>query len=198
MPQPQTHRPLDEQEKAIARRLIRNPRATDKSISDATGIHLRTVGRKRQKLEQAGLIKYWTLVDLGKTGTGEHHAGHLYIIRLRAGISYDQFLHRLRGEPGSTERLAGMSRETWFAESDGKLVIVISLTGANDAAIVQKVHEVLIPHLLSEYGANAIENISGFGLLTPVCTLQNYLPLINMTGSVIRDEWPDEAIHVGS
>src|SRR3712207_5044028 len=45
-------RPLDPQERLIVRQLIRDPRESDNGIGEATGVNVRTVGRKRQRMEQ--------------------------------------------------------------------------------------------------------------------------------------------------
>src|SRR5271165_3174568 len=51
LPSPIRHsamRTLDEQEKAIVRRLIRDPRESDNGVGELTGVNVRTVSRKRQ------------------------------------------------------------------------------------------------------------------------------------------------------
>src|SRR3954462_13634816 len=61
-------RELDEQERRIVRHLIRDPRESDNGIGEATGVNVRTVGRKRQKLEQAGVRSYFPHLDLSSSG----------------------------------------------------------------------------------------------------------------------------------
>ena len=62
---------LDEQERLILRHLIRDPRESDNGIGEATGVNVRTVGRKRQRLEQAGILSYFAHLDLSSRGTGQ-------------------------------------------------------------------------------------------------------------------------------
>ena len=45
---------LDKQERQIICALIRNPRYSDNRISSLTGVPVRTVSRKRARLEQEG------------------------------------------------------------------------------------------------------------------------------------------------
>src|SRR4051794_39106982 len=71
-------RELDEHERLIVRHLIRDPRESDNAIGEITGVNVRTVGRKRQKLEQAGILSYFTHLDLSARGTGQFNARHLY------------------------------------------------------------------------------------------------------------------------
>src|SRR5437764_633352 len=68
MHQPHGMKALDEQERLIVRHLIRDPRESDNGIGEATGVNVRTVGRKRQKLEQAGILGYFTHLDLSSRG----------------------------------------------------------------------------------------------------------------------------------
>ncbi|MBC7369540.1 MAG: winged helix-turn-helix transcriptional regulator [Undibacterium sp.] len=189
-------RPLDDQDKAIARQLIRNPRTTDKSISGATGVQLRTVGRKRQKLERAGLIRYWASVDLSETGTGQYNASHLYIIKFALGVTYDSLRAVIRREPQLSE-LSAITTESHIAEIDGKLALLFAIDGTSDRDIVQNVHERLIPNLIKNHGPNSILEVSTLRLLSPIRTLRNYLSLLNMTGSAMRPDWPDKAIYAG-
>ena len=56
-------RKLDPQEKLIVRALVRNPRYLDNRISAVTGVPVRTVRRKRARLEQEGVLSYSTVVE---------------------------------------------------------------------------------------------------------------------------------------
>lgn len=189
-------RPLDDQEKAIARQLIRNPRATDKSISEATGVQLRTVGRKRQKLEQLGLLRYWASVELGEEGTGKFNVRHFYIIKFAIGVTYDELRSIITAKSDVTD-ITSIIAESHIAEIDGKLALLVIVEGTSDRDIVQSVHERLIPSLSRNHGPHAIQEISTLRLLGPVRTLRNYLPLINMKGTVMKPDWPDASIYVG-
>lgn len=187
---------LDDHEKAIARQLIRNPRATDKSISDATGIQLRTVGRKRQKLEQEGVLRYWTTIDHSPAGTGEYTASHLYVISFAIGVSYQKVWQHLQQRSSQAGRAKFIS-ESHLAEADGKIVLFLLVNGTSDKEILLKMHEQILPDLFDALGATAVKGITTLRLLSPVRTLRNYLPLINMAAPAIRADWPDAAIHVG-
>src|SRR5258708_40096394 len=92
-------RELDEQERLIVRHLIRDPRESDNGIGEATGVNVRTVGRKRQRLEQAGIFSYFTPLDLSSRGTGQFGARHLYILKFCNGITYKQLLEGNQREP---------------------------------------------------------------------------------------------------
>ena len=187
---------LDQQEKAIVRRLIRDPRESDNGVGELTGVNVRTVSRKRQRLEQEGILAYFTNVDLSVNGAEQFNARHLYIIKFSVGITYKQLVDEIRMEPSRTvftERVY----ESNIAEIDGKVALLLYVDGDSDVDIVQRMHEEFIPSLLENHGKDSIEEISTMRLLSPVRVLRNYLPLANMQNGLLRPDWPDEAIYVG-
>ena len=187
---------LDQQEKAIVRRLIRDPRESDNGVGELTGVNVRTVSRKRQRLEQEGILAYFTNVDLSVNGAEQFNAHHLYIIKFRVGITYKQLVDDIRMEPSRTvftERVY----ESHIAEIDGKVALLLYVDGDSDVDIVQRMHEEFIPRLLENHGKDSIEEISTIRLLSPVRVMRNYLPLANMRNGLLISDWPDEAIYVG-
>jgi hypothetical protein len=198
-PNPARHnamRILDQQEKAIVRRLIRDPRESDNGVGELTGVNVRTVSRKRQRLEQEGILAYFANVDLSVNGAEQFNARHLYIIKFRVGITYKQLVDEIRMEPSKTvftERVY----ESHIAEIDGKVALLLYIDGDSDVDIVQRMHEEFIPSLLENHGKDSIEEISTIRLLSPVRVMRNYLPLANMRNGLLRPDWPDEAIYVG-
>jgi len=188
---------LDEQERYIVRHLIRDPRESDNGIGEATGVNVRTVGRKRQRLEEAGILSYFTHLDLSPRGTGQFGARHLYIIRFRIGITYKQLLEDIQREPFVRSIFTEIIFESQIAEIDGKLAMLLYIDGADETNIVQTVQEQLIPSLLRNHGENSIESVNTIRVLAPVRTMRNYIQPVNMHAGYIKKEWPDEAIYVG-
>ncbi|HZC58905.1 MAG TPA: AsnC family protein [Chthoniobacterales bacterium] len=187
---------LDEQEKAIIRHLIRDPRESDNGVGETTGVNVRTVSRKRQRLEQDGILSYYANVDLTGNGAQQFTARHLYIIKFGVGITYKQLVDDIKKEPSTTvftERVF----ESHIAEIDGKVALLLYIDGDSDVDIVQRMHEELIPTLLENHGKDLIEEISTMRILSPVRVMRNYLPLVNMRNGLMKPEWPDEAIYVG-
>src|SRR6516164_8041710 len=175
---------LDQQEKAIVRRLIRDPRESDNGVGELTGVNVRTVSRKRQRLEQEGILAYFASVDLSVNGAGQFNARHLYIIKFSVGITYKQLVDDIRMEPSRTvftERVY----ESHIAEIDGKVALLLYIDGDSDVDIVQRMHEEFIPRLLENHGKDSIEEISTIRLLSPVRVLRNYLPLANMRNGLL-------------
>jgi DNA-binding Lrp family transcriptional regulator len=190
-------RELDDQERLIIRQLIRDPRASDNRIGECTGVNVRTVGRKRQRLEQDGILSYHTQVNLTGSGTGQFTARHAYIIKFRLGITVAQVEEDIRREPFVRSIFTEMLFESHIAEIDGNVAMLLYIDGASDTDIVQTVQEKLIPSLLRNHGENSIAEVSTMRLLEPVRVMRNYLPFINMEQGYIRKDWPDEAIYVG-
>lgn len=190
-------RDLDEQERLIVKHLIRDPRESDNGIGEATGVNVRTVGRKRQKLEQAGVLSYFTHLDLSATGTGQFKTRHLYIIKFRLGITYRQILEDIKKEPFVRSIFTEVIFESHIAEIDGKLAMLLFIDGESDTDIVQTVQERLIPSLLRNHGEGSIEEVNTVRLLSPVRLMRNYVLPVNMENGYIRKDWPDDAIYVG-
>ena len=189
-------RELDEQERLIVRHLIRDPRESDNGIGEATGVNVRTVGRKRQRLEQANILSYFTHVDLSSTGTAQFNTRHLYIIKFRIGVTYRQLVEDIKKEEFVRSVFTEIIFESHIAEIDGKLAMLLFIEGASDTDIVQTVQERLIPSLRRNHGEDSIEEVSTVRILSPVRLMRNYILPVNMEAGYIRKDWPDEAIYV--
>ena len=190
-------RELDEQERLIVRQLVRDPRESDNGIGELTDVNVRTVGRKRQRLEQEGILSYYTQLDLSAQGSGQFNTRHLYIVKFRIGVTFKQLTEDIQREPFVRSIFTEIIFESHIAEIDGKLAMLMFIDGASDTEIVQTVQEKLIPSLLKNHGENSIEEISTMRLLAPVRVMRNYLPFVNMQNGYIKKDWPNEAIYVG-
>lgn len=189
-------RQLDEQERLIVRHLIRDPRESDNGVGEITGVNVRTVGRKRHRLEQEGILSYHTHVDLTASGSGQFTARHLYIIQFRIGITFKQITDDIKREPFVRSVFTEIIFESHIAEIDGKLALLLFIDGASDTDIVQTVQEKLIPSLMRNHGEHSIEEVQTMRMLAPVRVLRNYLPFVNMEKGYITKDWADEAIYV--
>ena len=188
---------LDPQERLIVRQLIRDPRESDNGIGEITGVNVRTVGRKRQRLEQAGILSYFTHLDLSANGTGEYNTRHLYIIKFRNGITYNQLVEDIKREPFVRSIFTEIIFESHIAEVDGKLAMLLFIDGASETDIVQTVQEKLIPSLERNHGQGSIENVSTMRVLSPVRAMRNYILPVNIVNGYVRKDWPNDAIYVG-
>ncbi len=190
-------RPLDDQEKLIIRALVRDPRDSDNAIGLTTGVNVRTVSRKRQRLEEDGILAYFTHVDLSANGTGQFPVRQQYIIKFKLGVTLQRLLDDIRREPKVRSVFTESILESHIAEMDGHLAMVLIIEGESDQQLVQNVHENLIPSLRRNHGDDCIEEVQTIRLLAPVRVMRNYVMPVNMKHGYLVKDWPDEAIYVG-
>jgi DNA-binding Lrp family transcriptional regulator len=188
---------LDEQERRIVRALIRDPRQSDNAIGESTGVNVRTVSRKRQRLEQEGVLSYYANVDLTASGTRQYNTRHLYTIKFRIGVTYKRLLEDIQRENAVKSVFTEVIFESHIAEIDGKLAMLLFIDGESDLDIVQTVQEKLIPSLRRNHGEDSIEEVSTVRILLPVRAMRNYVLPVNMAAGYLRRDWPEEAVYVG-
>ena len=190
-------RTFDDQERAILKALIRDPRQSDNYISKITGVPTPTARRKRKRLEEEGLLSYFAAIDLQESGTGTFGARHLYIIKFRIGITVKQIVEEIKNEPNVRSVFTDLIYESHIAEMDGRVALVMIIEGKNDADIIENVQGKIIPSLRKNHGPDSIEEISTLRLLSPIRLFHNYVPLVNMHQGLLREDWTDDAIFVG-
>ncbi len=189
-------RELDEQEKLIARELIRDPRQSDNAIAEKTGIPGRTVSRKRTRMEQEGIVSYFTALNVLPNGDGRFAARHLYIIKFRLGMTVERLVNEIKSEPNVKTIFTELIYESHLAEIDGHVSLIMIIEGKNNAEIVESFQGKIIPSLHKNHGENSIQEISTIRLLAPIRIKHNYVPMVNMEEGIIKPDWPDEAIFV--
>src|ERR1041385_5856789 len=188
---------LDRQEQAIIKALVKNPRISDNRLGEEMGIPVRTVNRKRKKLEQAGVISYMTRVNMLPSGTGRFQVQHLFIIQFRLGITVSQIVREIQNEPNVVTIFTELIFGSYIAEIDGHTSLVMVVEGQSEADIVERFQAYIIPSLQKNHGKDSIEKVSTIRLLHPIRMLKNYLPLVNMKGGYLRKEWGLESIFIG-
>jgi len=187
---------LDRQEQIIIKALIKDPRLSDNRLSEEYGIPVRTVNRKRKKLQESGIISYMTHVNMLPSGTGRFQVQHLFIIKFRLGITYSQIEREVRNEPNVITIFTEMIFESYIAEFDGHIALVMVVEGRSEADIVERFQAHIVPSLQKNHGKDSIEEIRTIRLLQPIRMLRNYLPLVNMKDGRLKKEWHLESISV--
>ena len=190
-------RNLDEQERAIIRALIRNPRCSDRKIGTQTGVNVKTVTRKRGRLEQEGILKYYTAVEMQANGTSRFTTQHMIIIKFELGVTRSQVVEEIRGEPNVANVFSELIRDSFIAETDGHIALVMVVEGESDSDVADSVQGKIIPSIKKNHGENSIVELRTIRLLGTIRREHNYLPLVNMADSTLDEDWPDEAIFVG-
>jgi len=189
-------RKLDSQEVKIVRALIRNPRLSDNQIGRMTGVPIRTVNRKRKRLEEEGLISYYTALNMGLDGTGRFNARHLYLVKFKLGISENRIIKEVEEEPNVRTVFTDFIYESHIAEIDGHIGLVLIIEGASDDEVNTKFNELMVPSLEKNHGKDSIIEVRTIRLSKPIRIFHNYLPMVNMEKGRIRESWADEAILV--
>ena len=187
---------LDKQERQIICALIRNPRYSDNRISSLTGVPVRTVSRKRARLEQEGIVAYYTGVDMQSTGTGRFSTQHMLLIKFKLGVTRGQIVQEIRSEPNVANVFSELIRDSYIAEMDGHIALVRVVEGESDSDVAENVQGKTIPSLQKNHGEDPIQELRTIRLLDPIRRLHNYLPMVNMEEGFIKEDWPDEAIFV--
>ena len=190
-------RNLDEQERSIIRSLVRNPRYSDNRVSSLTGVPVRTVSRKRARLEEEGILSYRVAVELQADGTARFKTQHMITIKFRLGVTRDQIIEEIRSEPNVANVFSELILESYIAETDGHIALVMVLEGESDAHVVDCLQGKIIPSLKKNHGEDSIVELQTARLLGAIRREHNYLPMVNVENGVLRSDWPDEAIFVG-
>lgn len=189
-------RRLDDQERRIVRALIRNPRCSDNRISALTGVPVRTVSRKRARLEQDDILSYYASVNMQAEGTGRFSTQHMLTIKFKLGITRSQIVQEIRSEPNVTDVYNELIRDSYIAEMDGHIALVMVVEGESDTDVAENVQGKIIPSLQNNHGEDSIMELRTIRLLDPIRRLHNYLPMINMKEGFVVEDWPDDAIFV--
>ncbi len=189
-------RKLDSRETEIAKALIRNPRLSDNRLGELYDIPVRTVSRKRVRMERDGLLRYFAEVDMSAEGTGHCPCSHLYIIRFKVGVTVSQIQDEIHDEPTVVTVFTQLIRESYVAEIDGRVALVMVVEGTSDADVVQSFQDKIVPSLQKNHGKDSIEDISTIRLLGRVRILRNYLPAVNMENGMMKPDWSTDSIFV--
>ncbi len=188
-------RRMDEKEAAIAKALIRNPRQSDSEIARKSGIPVNTVNRKRKELEEEGIISYIAQVNQGPTGTGRFNVRHLYSLKLRLGLTPEEFTTKWDENKIDVQPYTEMVRMSFLGEIEGHLSAVYLFEGRDDDEIVRFFNYRLVPDLEKCLGKEVIQEVTTMRVSDFVQYLHNYFTNVNIEGGVIRKDWDEDRIY---
>ena len=178
----------------ITRALIRDPRLSDNAISDQTSVPPRTVTRKRKIMETQGLLHYFTSCSLN--AVTKDTECHIYLIRLRQGISARSVLRRMHHEPRLATVFTKYVSESHLVEIDGLTALLLFVNGSHANLVMDTFQQEIVPELVKRHGSDCIDHLTTMRLVSPLRLHHNYLPGINLTGAKLHADWPDEGLHV--
>ena len=155
------------------------------------------MSRKRARLERSGTIKYYTGLDLqADSSSSSLTTQHMVIIKFKLGITRSQIVQEIRSEPNVADVYSELIRDSYIAEMDGHIALVMVVEGESDSDVAENVQGKIIPSLQKNHGEDSIQELRTIRLLDPIRRLHNYLPMVNMNEGFINEEWPDDAIFV--
>ena len=188
---------LDPQEEKIARALVRNPRLSDNRLGEENDLAVRSVSRKRARLEKEGVLRYYAEVDLSESGTGQYPVSYLFVIKFRLGVDVAGLRATLIDEPRVVTTFTQSVQYSFAAECDGRVALVMVVSGKSSEDVLARLHGEILPTLDGKHGPDAVEDLSALQLIVPLRILRNYLPDVNMVDGRMREDWGLDAIFVG-
>jgi len=189
-------RKLEENEKKIVRELIKNARISDNQIAKNTGIPVMTVNRKRKRLEEEKLLRYYTSIDKGEFGLDIFGAKQLYIIKLKAGITRKEYLEKLELNAQWKVFSSNHISLSYIGEKDGHLAIILILDAKDEKDLVEEFNGKVVKSIKEKLGENCIKKIITVPLSKMIRVHHNYMPAFNMEKGTIKKDWPDELLFV--
>ena len=181
-------RDLDNNEKLIIKELIKNPRISDNQISKNTGLAVKSVNRKRKKLEDDNILFYFTHAENSLNGTGTFSARQLYILEFKQGITRAKFIEKFNNTdlPSTLQKHC---LNSYLAESNGILKLILFIESYMDSDILEIFNADYLPKLESLFGKGCITNSLTLTINSTLQIYHNYFPSINMKKGKIKDNW---------
>jgi DNA-binding Lrp family transcriptional regulator len=187
---------LDETERKIVRELIKDARSSDSEISKKTGIPVMTVNRRRRRLEEQKLLRYYTSVDKGEFGLEIFRAKELFIIQFKIGIRKADYISQVEKDQKWRMLNSRHISFTYLGEEEGHLALVISLDAVEQNDLVEEFNDKIVPYLTNKLGKGCIRKVKTVTLTKLIRVHHNYLPAYNMENGRIKKDWPDDLIFV--
>lgn len=189
-------RELDGQEKLIVKELIKDPRISDNQICANVQVPLKTVNRKRKKLEDENLINYFSYLNNNKEGTKTFNASCMYIIVFESGITKKRFLDVYSKEEIDILINTKHILNSYLGELNGSVALIMTIESNKYEDIIEIFNAEIVPQLHRQFGSNCIKDTITLPIDKMLRLLHNYLPSINMHKGKIKKDIPDDHIFV--
>ncbi|MFT7694937.1 MAG: hypothetical protein ACI8P2_003571 [Candidatus Latescibacterota bacterium] len=131
-----------------------------------------------------------------RVASGRFTTQHMLFIKFKLGITRGQVVEEIRSEPNVANVFSELIRDSYIAEMDGHIALVMIVEGESDSDVAENVQGKIIPSLQKNHGEDSIQELSSIRLLDPIRCFHNYLPMVNIDEGFINKDWPDEAIFV--
>jgi DNA-binding Lrp family transcriptional regulator len=188
---------LDSVEKSIIRELIRNPQISDNSISKNTKIPLKTVNRKRKKLEKSNIIFYATIVNNYEDGTKTFNSTQQFKIEFNYGISKKQITTILLNKHIVNDPLLRKHIiMDWIGEKDAKVSYNAIISSRVEGDIIEILNLEIIPRFKTLLNSDCISNIEVISNIKMMKFANNYYPKANIKNGRMDHDEKNENIFV--
>lgn len=190
-----TKEAIDKQDKLIMRELIANPRLSDNKISQVTDIPVKTVNRKRKKLEEKGILNYRVHINNGYGGTKSFSALAQFIVIFRHGITRRGFLENL-DRVGFSDLDIKHIKNAYIGEVDGRVTFSLILESRAQEDLLEIFNTEIIGKLHNMVGHDSIHETKVINLHSNIISLHNYIEGLNTSNGILKKNWPKENIFV--
>lgn len=186
---------FDEQEKLLLKELVKNPRISDNQIAINTKIPVKTINRKRKKLENKDILRYATYINYGEDGTNKFGACRFYIITFKYGISKTMFDQRL-SEFGTNNIEIKHINSIFTGEINGRFALIMLLKSRVENDIIEIFNIDIVSKLKTVFGEDAIHNTNVIPINDFIKIHHNYFYKKNIKDGIIKKSWPESHIYV--
>ncbi len=186
---------LNESDKAVCREIIKDPRLSDNKISEITGIPVKTVNRKRKKLEQNNILNYLIHIENGPEGTNKFGSKAQFIVTFRQGITRKIFYENLKRVGFSYHEIKHV-REASIGEYEGRLTLLLTIESRVQSDLLEVFNSDIVPKLQNMLGHESIYETRVIYLHSNIIAMHNYIKGFNLDNGKIAKDWPDDKIYV--
>ncbi len=186
---------VDVQEKKILQELVKNPRISDNQISKKTGIPVKTVNRKRKRMEEENKIYYFTMVNNGMNGTKAFHGQQMYCVTLRGGLTRKQVTDTILANIHNSVLTKHIFLE-FIGESNGSVVLIFWIMSREREDIIEIYNAEVVPYLEKLFGPNPIKLVHVVDINLPIRVFHNYIPNLNMERGIVKEAWDDSTFFI--
>lgn len=188
---------LQEKDKLILSELVRNPRATDKAISQKTNIPIKTVNRRRKSLEEKNVITYMASVNNFTTGTQVFNAISTFTFYFNYGITRDALFKIISSHTfASNNAVKKHIFVDEVGEKDGRAVYSCFLVSRVQSDMIEILNAEILPLFDVELGHNPIFKIDEIKVYSMNKIFHNYFLNGNIENGRIKESFHDSDLFI--
>jgi DNA-binding Lrp family transcriptional regulator len=188
---------VDDKEIKIMRELIKDPRISDNQIAKNTKIPLKTVNRKRKRLEEKNILYYFVSVNNREMGTDVFRTIQSATIYFDYGVGRKQIIDILTNDAVIHDPVWKKHIfMDWVGEKDAHATYHCIIESRVGSDIVEIINLEIIPKFQHALGKECIKNVELIPNVTILRAMHNYMPQHNMRKGKLGKSTPDSNIFV--